>query len=89
MYIYLLHYAESNPDLALMSINTIQKALSDKNQIIRGLALRVMTGMRVPLISGILVLGITKSVTDSSFYVRKTAAIGILKTWLYHSLFLC
>jgi vesicle coat complex subunit len=34
VYIYLLRYAESNPDLALMSINTIQKSLSDKNQIV-------------------------------------------------------
>jgi len=79
VYIYLLHYAESNPDLALMSINSIQKSLSDKNQIVRGMALRVMSGIKVPVISGIVVLGIRKCVSDSSSFVRKTAAVAIVK----------
>ena len=83
VYIYLLRYAESNPDLALMSINTIQKSLTDKNQIVRGMALRVMSGIRVPLISGIVILGIRRSITDLSYFVRKTAAIAIIKCHEY------
>ncbi len=43
VYIYLLHYAESEPDLALLSINTIQKSLTDQNPQIRAMALRVMS----------------------------------------------
>jgi AP-3 complex subunit beta len=83
VYIYLLRYAESNPDLALMSINTIQKSLSDKNQIVRGMALRVMSGIKVPLISGIVILGIRRCITDLSYFVRKTAAIAIIKCYEY------
>jgi AP-3 complex subunit beta len=83
VYIYLLRYAETNSDLALLSINTIQKSLNDKNQIVRGMALRVMSGIKVPLISGIVVLGIRRSVVDSSPFVRKTAAIAIIKCYEY------
>ncbi|ORX62827.1 Clathrin/coatomer adaptor, adaptin-like protein [Hesseltinella vesiculosa] len=81
VYIYLLRYAEQEPDLALLSINSFQKDLSDKNQIIRAMALRVMSGIRVPVISPIVLLGIKKCVTDSSPYVRKTAAHAIPKCY--------
>ncbi|CCG82155.1 Putative uncharacterized protein [Taphrina deformans PYCC 5710] len=80
VYIYITRYAESQPDLALLSINTIQKALSDQNQIVRALALRVISSIRVVSISGIVLLSIKKCMTDSSFYVRKTTAMAISKT---------
>ncbi|KAI7867090.1 adaptin N terminal region-domain-containing protein [Spinellus fusiger] len=81
VYIYLLRYAEQEPDLALLSVNSFQKDLSDKNQIIRAMALRVMSGIRVPVISPIVLLGIKKCATDSSPYVRKTAAHAIPKCY--------
>lgn len=81
VYIYITQYAESQPDLALLSINTIQKALSDHNQIVRALALRVMSSIRVSSISGIVLLAIKKCVGDSSFFVRKSAAVAIAKTY--------
>ncbi|KAF9581376.1 AP-3 complex subunit beta-2 [Lunasporangiospora selenospora] len=81
VYIYILRYAEQEQDLALLSINTFQKDLSDKNQLIRGMALRVMSGIRVPMISPIVVLGIKKCVTDMSPYVRKIAAHAIPKCY--------
>ncbi|KAI8391030.1 adaptin N terminal region-domain-containing protein [Radiomyces spectabilis] len=81
VYIYLLRYAEQEPDLALLSINSFQKDLSDKNQIIRAMALRVMSGIRVPVISPIVLLGIKKCITDGSPYVRKTAAHAIPKCY--------
>lgn len=81
VYIYLLRYAEQEPDLALLSINTFQKDLGDKNQIIRAMALRVMSGIRVPVISPIVLLGIKKCAADMSPYVRKTAAHAIPKCY--------
>ena len=80
-YIFLLRYAEQEPDLALLSINSFQKDLSDKNQISRAMALRVMSGIRVPVISPIVLLGIKKCITDPSPYVRKTAAHAIPKCY--------
>ncbi|GBC07185.1 hypothetical protein RclHR1_00730034 [Rhizophagus clarus] len=81
VYIYLLRYAEQEPDLALLSINTFQKDLTDQNQLIRAMALRVMSGIRVPVISPIVLLAIKKCVTDLSAYVRKTAAHAIPKCY--------
>ncbi|RPB05945.1 hypothetical protein L873DRAFT_1756255 [Choiromyces venosus 120613-1] len=81
VYIYLLRYAESEPDLALLSINTIQRALNDQNQLVRAMAIRVMSGIRVPVISQIVALGIKRCVTDMSAYVRKSAALAIPKCY--------
>ncbi|KAF8512883.1 Clathrin/coatomer adaptor, adaptin-like protein [Gautieria morchelliformis] len=39
VYIYLLRYAEHEPDLALLSINTFQKDLADPNPLICAMAL--------------------------------------------------
>ncbi len=81
VYIYLLHYAESEPDLALLSINTIQKSLSDQSPQVRAMALRVMSGIKVPVISQIVSLGIKKGCVDMNPLVRKTAALAIPKCY--------
>ncbi|KAH8100165.1 adaptin N terminal region-domain-containing protein [Cristinia sonorae] len=81
VYIYLLRYAEQEPDLALLSINTFQKDLSDSNPLIRAMALRVLSGIRVPMIGSIVVLAIKKCATDPSPYVRKAAALAIPKLY--------
>ena len=81
VYIYLLHYAESEPDLALLSINTIQKSLTDQNPQIRAMALRVMSGIRVPVISQIVSLAIKRGCGDMSPYVRKAAALAVPKCY--------
>jgi AP-3 complex subunit beta len=82
VYTFLLHYAEQKQDEALLSINSFQKDLSNRNQYIRAMALRVMSSIRVPVIAQILTLGIKKCATDVSPYVRKTAATAISK--VYH-----
>ncbi|KAF7538724.1 hypothetical protein G7054_g2684 [Neopestalotiopsis clavispora] len=81
VYIYLIHHAEQEPDLALLSINTIQKSLSDANPQVRALALRTMSGIRVPVISQIVSLAIKKGVGDMSPHVRKAAALAIPKCY--------
>lgn len=81
VYIYLIHHAEQEPDLALLSINTIQKSLSDTSPQVRALALRTMSGIRVPVISQIVSLAIKKGVGDMSPHVRKAAALAIPKCY--------
>jgi len=81
VYIYLLHYAESDPDLALLSVNAIQKSLGDQNPQVRAMALRTMAGMRVPVISQIVFLAIKRGVSDLSPQVRKAAALAIPKCY--------
>jgi AP-3 complex subunit beta len=81
VYIYLLHYAESDPDLALLSVNAIQKSLTDQNPQVRAMALRTMSGLRVPVISQIVSLAIKRGVGDMSPHVRKAAALSIPKCY--------
>lgn len=81
VYIYLLRYAEAEPDLALLSINTFQRDLADSSPLIRAMALRVLSGIRVPTIASLIVLAIKKCAADTSPYVRKAAALSIPKCY--------
>ena len=81
VYLYLLEHAEAEPDLALLSINTIQKSLSDQNPQVRAMALRTMSGIKVPVISQIVSLAIKRGCNDMSPQVRKTAALAIPKCY--------
>lgn len=46
VYLYLGNYSQSNSDLALLTINTLQKDCKDRNPMVRGLALRSMCSLR-------------------------------------------
>jgi len=84
VYIYLVHYADFNKtcrELALLSVNSFQKDLAGGNQLIRGLALRVMSSIRVPDLIQIQILAIRKCSTDRSPYVRKCACIALTKAY--------
>lgn len=85
VYMYLVHYADANSqcrELALLSINSFQKDLADPNQLIRALALRVMTSIRVRDILQIQLIAIRKCTADASAYVRKCAANAISKVFV-------
>ena len=71
VYMYLVQYAVEQPDLALLSINSFQKDLSDHNALIRALALRVMTSIRVPIIRPLLLISMQKCVADSSPVMKR------------------
>ncbi|GAB7362251.1 hypothetical protein MBLNU230_g2275t1 [Neophaeotheca triangularis] len=79
VYTYLLHHAEEDPDTALLSINTIQKSLSDSNPRVRAMALKTMAGIKVPVIGQIVNLAIKKGTGDMSPIVRKAAALACVK----------
>ena len=77
VYMYLVHHADANPtcrELALLAINSFQRDLSDPNQLIRALALRVLCSIRVREIVQIQLMSVKKCASDNSAYVRKTAA---------------
>jgi vesicle coat complex subunit len=62
VYMYLTHYADQCQDLALLSINSFQKDLYDKNQLVRAMALRVMSAIHVPAIVQLLLMAVRLSV---------------------------
>eukprot|EP00978_Attheya_sp_CCMP212_P045942 scaffold366866_cov51-Attheya_sp.AAC.1 len=84
VYMYLVHYADhdaSTRELSLLSINSFQRGLADHEQLIRALALRVLSSIRVPDILQIQILACRKCATDDSPYVRKCAANALAKLY--------
>ncbi|KAI9662668.1 MAG: AP-3 complex subunit beta [Alyxoria varia] len=81
VYIHLLNSAERDQDTALLAVNSIQKALSASDPQLRALALRTMSGLRVPVIAQIVSLAIKKGAGDMSPIVRRAAALAIPKCW--------
>ncbi|KAI3485191.1 hypothetical protein L1887_51476 [Cichorium endivia] len=79
VYIVLLRYANSNPDLTLLSINSFQRDLSDPSPLIRAMALRVLSSIKVAMVSPIVLMAVTKAARDPNLYVRKIAALAIPK----------
>ncbi|KAI8903221.1 Clathrin/coatomer adaptor, adaptin-like protein [Gorgonomyces haynaldii] len=79
VYIYILRYCDKEPDLSLLSINTFQKDLADRNPIIRHMALRVLSGIKLQMTVPIVLMGIRKAKADFSPYVRKTACNCLTK----------
>ena len=124
VYLYLCAYAQSNPDLTLLAINTLQKdwcvcaprgcacamrarlpgaacgpsrsalphlapppptpastCSRDEDPMIRGLALRSLTGLRLTSILEYVLQPLKAALTDSSGYVRQAGVIGLLKVF--------
>ncbi|KAJ2801855.1 AP-3 complex subunit beta [Coemansia guatemalensis] len=79
VYMYLQRYAEQEPDLALLAVNTFQRDLADESAMIRALALRVLSSIRVAVIGPIVVVAVRRLATDKSAHVRKTAALAVPK----------
>eukprot|EP00163_Fabomonas_tropica_P026258 TRINITY_DN4741_c1_g2_i1.p1 TRINITY_DN4741_c1_g2~~TRINITY_DN4741_c1_g2_i1.p1 ORF type:complete len:735 (+),score=210.81 TRINITY_DN4741_c1_g2_i1:45-2207(+) len=79
VYLYICHYAESNSDVSILSINTLLKDCRDENPMVRGLALRSICSLRVPNIVDYTLAPIAEGMKDPSPYVRRTAVMGTLK----------
>lgn len=81
IYIYLVQYAENNRDLALLSINSFQKDMTDRSQLIRASALRAMSSIKVLEVIQLVMVAVKTAAHDSSAYVRKTAAQCMTKVY--------
>ncbi len=82
VYMYLVQYAdhdETTRELSLLSINAFQRGLSDDEQLIRALALRVLSSIRINDILQIQILAVQKCASDTSPYVRKCASNALAK----------
>lgn len=79
VYLYLMNYAKSQPDLAIMAVNTFVRDCEDPNPLIRALAVRTMGCIRVDKITEYLCEPLRKCLRDDDPYVRKTAAVCVAK----------
>jgi AP-1 complex subunit beta-1 len=81
VYLYLMNYAKSQPDLAILAVNTFAKDCHDPNPLIRALAVRTMGCIRVDKITEYLCEPLRKCLRDDDPYVRKTACVCVAKLY--------
>ncbi|ODV91185.1 hypothetical protein CANCADRAFT_25034 [Tortispora caseinolytica NRRL Y-17796] len=79
VYLYLINYAKSHPDLCILAVNTFVQDSENQNPLVRALAIRTMGCIRVDKIIPYLMEPLRRGLKDESPYVRKTAAIGVSK----------
>ena len=92
VYLYLMSYAKSQPDLVILVVNTFVKVRrrlfrytliwqdsEDPNPLIRALAIRTMGCLRAEKILDYLLEPLRKGLKDNDPYVRKTAALCVAK----------
>ena len=79
VYLYLINYAKSQPELTLLAVNTFVKDANDPNPLIRALAVRTMGCIRVDRITEYLCEPLSRALRDEDPYVRKTAAVCVAK----------
>lgn len=82
VYLYIINYSRVRPDDAIMSINLLRKDANNKaNPIIRALAVRTMTSLRVPKLNQYLIEPLKAALRDDDPYVRKTAVLSVPKVY--------
>jgi len=81
IYLYIINYARSQPDKAILVVNTFQNDASDPSPLIRALAIRTLGCIRVDRITEHLCIPLGKALADVDPYVRKTAAVCVAKLY--------
>lgn len=80
-YLYLSHYAEQEPEQAIMAVNTFVQDSQDNNPFVRALAVRTMCRIKLESVAEHMIIPLKKCLSDPDPYVRKTAAFGVAKLY--------
>ncbi|KAI8866685.1 Adaptor protein complex beta subunit [Ramicandelaber brevisporus] len=81
IYLYLINYAKSKPNLVILAVNTFIRDSDDSNPLLRALAIRTMGCLQVEEILDYIVDPLRKGLSDDSPYVRKTAVLCVAKLY--------
>ncbi|KAM9855517.1 AP-4 complex subunit beta-1 [Aulostomus maculatus] len=79
VYVFLCSYATLNPELSLLVINTLRKDCQDPNPMVRSLALRNMTNLRLQSLVEYVEQPLTAGLRDRAACVRRVAVLGWAK----------
>ncbi|XP_023197210.1 AP-4 complex subunit beta-1 isoform X2 [Xiphophorus maculatus] len=79
VYVFLCCYAHLNPELSLLVVNTLRKDCLDPNPMVRSLALRSMTNLRLPSLVEYVEQPLTAGLRDRAACVRRVAVLGWAK----------
>ncbi|EJU00201.1 Adaptor protein complex beta subunit [Dacryopinax primogenitus] len=81
VYLYLMNYAKTQPELVILAVNTFVKDADDPNPLVRALAIRTMGMLRAEKIIDYLSDPLQKCLRDENPYVRKTACLCVAKLY--------
>ncbi|ODQ82826.1 hypothetical protein BABINDRAFT_169980 [Babjeviella inositovora NRRL Y-12698] len=79
VYLYLMNYAKTNPELCILAVNTFVQDTEDPNPLVRALAIRTMGCIRVDKMVDYMDIPLKRTLKDDNPYVRKTGAICVAK----------
>lgn len=79
VYLYLMNYAKTNPELCILAVNTFAQDTEDVNPLVRALAIRTMGCIRVDRMVDYMEIPLRRTLADDNPYVRKTAAVCVAK----------
>ncbi|EGW31327.1 uncharacterized protein SPAPADRAFT_72152 [Spathaspora passalidarum NRRL Y-27907] len=79
VYLYLMNYAKTHPELCILAVNTFVQDTEDPNPLIRALAIRTMGCIRVDKMVDYMEIPLQRTLKDENPYVRKTAAVCVAK----------
>lgn len=79
VYLYLMNYAKTHPELCILAVNTFVQDTEDPNPLIRALAIRTMGCIRVNKMVDYMEIPLLRTLQDENPYVRKTAALCVAK----------
>lgn len=79
VYLYLMNYAKTNPELCILAVNTFIQDTEDVNPLVRALAIRTMGCIRVAKMVDYMEVPLRRTLHDDNPYVRKTAAVCVAK----------
>lgn len=81
VYLYLMNYSKSHPELCILAVNTFVQDTEDPNPLIRALAIRTMGCIRVRKMVDYMEVPLLRTLADDNPYVRKTAALCVAKLY--------
>lgn len=79
VYLYVMNYAETHPELCILAVNTFVTDAQDPNPLIRCMSIRTMSMIRVDKILDYVESPLRRTLQDDNPYVRKTAVICVAK----------
>lgn len=79
VYLYVMNYADTHPELCILAVNTFIQDAQDPNPLVRCMAIRTMSMIRVEKILEYIETPLRRTLQDDNPYVRKTAVICVAK----------
>lgn len=81
IYLYLINYAKTNNEIAIMAINTFLKDCENPDGRIKGNALKTLCSLQTDNSLEFMKVQISKLIDDRDYYVRKIAVMGCLRLY--------